>query len=286
MDHKSACFGVDVSKEKLALARYGEEAVTEIANTVEAIARWLAALPAGAAIAMEATGRHHEWLAATAHAQGFRVFVLNPQRVHHYARAVGLRGKTDPVDARLIARYTAHEEATLHPWQPPSAGNRALAELLTRRAALVNARQTLAQSLSGVAALAKERQALNEALRRMIARLERLIHATLAKEPALAALHRRLKTIVGVGDIVAAQLVQALTRLRFPSVDAFIAYTGLDPRPDDSGTRRGRRRLSKRGPGALRKLLFMAGRSAAPAASLSRSTTSCSAADSKRPRRP
>lgn len=45
--------------------------------------------------------------------------------------------------------------------------------------------------------------------------------------------------------------------------DAFVAFTGLDPRPDDSGQHRGKRRLSKRGPSELRRLLFLAALSAA-----------------------
>lgn len=39
--------------------------------------------------------------------------------------------------------------------------------------------------------------------------------------------------------------------------------TGLDPRPCDSGKKRGTRHLSKRGPGELRRLLFNAAMSAA-----------------------
>ena len=46
------------------------------------------------------------------------------------------------------------------------------------------------------------------------------------------------------------------------SADAFVAFTGLDPRPDDSGQHRGKRRLSKRGPAELRRLLYMAAMSA------------------------
>jgi transposase len=46
------------------------------------------------------------------------------------------------------------------------------------------------------------------------------------------------------------------------SADAFAAFTGLDPRPDDSGQRRGKRRLSKRGPAELRRLLYLAAMSA------------------------
>jgi transposase len=71
-----------------------------------------------------------------------------------------------------------------------------------------------------------------------------------------------LQSIVGVGPLVAAQLAQALTRLPWERCEAFIAHTGLDPRPRDSGEHRGRRRITKHGPPMLRHLLFMAAMSA------------------------
>src|SRR5688572_17923570 len=63
-------------------------------------------------------------------------------------------------------------------------------------------------------------------------------------------------TIVGVGPVVSAQLIACLARLRFRNARAFIAYTGLDPRPNDSGEHRGTRYLSKHGNALLRCLLF------------------------------
>jgi hypothetical protein len=42
------------------------------------------------------------------------------------------------------------------------------------------------------------------------------------------------------------------------NADAFVAFTGLDPRPDDSGQHHGKRRLSKRGPTELCRLLYLA----------------------------
>jgi len=53
-------------------------------------------------------------------------------------------------------------------------------------------------------------------------------------------------------------LVNTLERVPLKSADAFVAFTGLDPRPDDSGQHRGKRRLSKRGPSELRRLLYLA----------------------------
>ena len=59
---------------------------------------------------------------------------------------------------------------------------------------------------------------------------------------------------------------ELFSRVSFSRSDAVIAYLGLDPRPCDSGPRRGRRRLSKRGPAELRRLLYNAARSAAQTA--------------------
>lgn len=263
MDHKQAVYGVDVSKATLAIAQYDVETVLEIANAPEAIAAWLTSVPAGSAVAMEATGSYHRMLAQLAHAAGLMVYVLNPQVLKHYAQAIGQRGKTDGCDARMIARYLVHERSRLRAWQPPVAAADTLSRLLVRRQVLVGARQTLAQSLSGMPALKAARQTLLASFKRMIANLDLLIGRELARVPEMAALHRRLMSIVGIGKVVAAQLVAALHTLCFTRACAFIAYTGLDPRPDDSGQHHGRRRLSKHGPALLRCLLYNAGMSAA-----------------------
>ena len=263
MDDKQAVYGVDVSKATLVTGEYGVEAVGPVANTPEAIASWLHSLPPGSTVAMEATGSYHKLLASLAHAAGMRVFILNPQALKHYARGIGLRAKTDPVDAHLIARYVAHEQSQLIRWRPPKAELDKLSQLLQRRDRLVSAQKMLAQSLSGMPGLKAQRQSIVGNLKRMVVNLELLMRAELAHAPALAQLHRRLCTIVGVGFVTACQLVACLMRFGFSRVDSFIAYTGLDPKPDDSGERRGRRILSKHGPRLLRQLLYTAGMAAA-----------------------
>ena len=59
-------------------------------------------------------------------------------------------------------------------------------------------------------------------------------------------------------------MVNSLERVPVKRADAFVAFASLDPRPDDSGQHRGKRRLSKRGPAELRRLLYLAALSAAP----------------------
>lgn len=263
MDHNNGVYGVDVSKANLMVMRYGVQTQFIVANRPESIAMWLATLPKATAVAMEATGIYHRVLAHMTHAAGLRVYVLNPQTLKHYARAIGQRGKTDRSDACMIARYVVHEQAKLRAWRPPARAADRLARLLERRHTVVGVRQTLAQSLGGVPMLKAARHSLLASLERTIGRLDILIRHEMARLPGAAALYERLKSIIGIGPVVAAQLVAVLSTLSFACSAAFIAYTGLDPRPDDSGNRHGRRRLSKHGPPLLRCLLYNAGMAAA-----------------------
>jgi transposase len=68
----------------------------------------------------------------------------------------------------------------------------------------------------------------------------------------------RLQTITGIGPQTGALLTELLSRVHFANSDALVAYSGLDPRANDSGTNKGRRRLSKRGPALLRRQMYLA----------------------------
>jgi transposase len=98
--------GADIAKEEIVVAgALGSFPARKLANQQRpALLAFLKRLPAGRRIGMESTGAYHELLAEAAHKLGLTVFVLNPKDARHYAKAVGLRGKTDRVDAELIAR--------------------------------------------------------------------------------------------------------------------------------------------------------------------------------------
>jgi len=250
--------GVDVSKDTLVSVVHGTALRRALANQRSAIEAWLNTLPAASHIGMEATGSYHELLADLAHAKGMRVFVLNPKDVRRYASGVGVRGKTDRVDAALIARYIAHEQSKLHPYRPPSPEQRQLHRLLTRRAKLSRARASVQQSLQGMPGLKAPLRALLLRFDALIACIDARIRALVDACPQRRAASERLRRIKGVGPVVAPALLNALEYFAFARADSFVAYSGLDPRPDDSGKRVGRRRLSKHGPSELRRLLYNA----------------------------
>ena len=112
--------------------------------------------------------------------------------------------------------------------------------------------------MKGMTGLARDTSALVAQMDALIAKLEQGMDTLIASMPGPQEDRRKLETINGVGTVVSAALIEPLTRLPFRSSDAFVAFTGLDPRPRDSGRKVGKRRLSKRGPAELRRLLFNA----------------------------
>jgi transposase len=256
--------GVDIGKDEVRVAcAEASFAPRGVANRRTALLAWLRDLPQGSRIALEATGRYHELLVHLAHQRGLAVFVLNPRDMRHYARAVGQRGKTDRVDAQLIARFLEREHGKLHAHVPASPAQRALERLLRRRAKLTAIKGALRQSLRGVPGLGSQGKALLTGMQALLDKMDLQLEALSRQQPQYQALRERLQTIVGVGPVVSTSLASALQRIPFLNSDALVAHTGLDPRPADSGRKIGRRRLSKRGPSELRRLLFNAAMSAA-----------------------
>jgi transposase len=255
--------GADVAKDEIVVAcARGSVPARKLANQRSTLLAFLKGLPAGSRIGMESTGAYHELFADTAHKLGLVVFVLNPKDARHYAKAVGLRGKTDRVDAELIARMIAHEHTKLHRWIPPTPEQREMARLISRRAKLSSLRQALAMSLKGLEGFTADLKALRTRFDQLLARIDQRLKALIEASPERKQHVTHLRTICGVGPVVGAALVNILERVPLKNADAFVAFTGLDPRPDDSGQHRGKRRLSKRGPAELRRLLYVAAMSA------------------------
>jgi transposase len=250
--------GCDISKGWIDVECVGpaQQRRLRLDNKVQPIDRFARELPAGSLVGMEATGEMHELLARRLIKHGHTVFVVNPRWIHQYAKGIGIRGKTDRSDAALIARFIAAESASLRPYQSPGREQQELRKLLLRRCTVVKLKTATRQSLGA------QGRGLVEQFNRLLLRIERRIVAIIKRVPEWQALGQRLRSEPGVGPIVAAHLVQVLTRFRFHSADAFVAHTGLDPRPNDSGQKQGRRWLTHHGDATLRTMLFMAAMSA------------------------
>jgi len=251
--------GVDVAKDELVVACDTNSFTPHtIVNRRAALCTWLKSLPNGSRIGVESTSTYHELVADLAFKNGFTVFVLNPRDVHHYAKGVGARAKTDRVDAQVIARYLAREYSELHPYQPPTPDQRRIDELLRRRAKLTATRGMLHQSLRTLPACRDEAKALFGKFDVLIKKIDLMLARLNAACAERLQTQQRLQTIVGIGPTCGISLSNLFHRVPLRNADAAVAFVGYDTRADDSGERRGRRRVSKRGPSELRRLLFNA----------------------------
>ena len=206
-------------------------------------------------------GRDGFWLHRLLTAHGIGTYVLEPTSILVNRRA--RRAKTDRLDAHVIARYAAEQHTRLHRWIAPCPALQQVRSLLGQRWAVVSKRTALRQSLQGCdGAITLEVQALEAGFAALLKAIDARIVALLGQDGGVRQRQRLLQSIVGVGPQSSALLASVLAQVQFASADALVAYSGLDPRACDSGSSRGRRRLSKRGQPALRHQMYMAAMSA------------------------
>jgi transposase len=250
--------GVDVSKPELVIYDGSQQALRTLANDPQSIAQWLDTLPPGpVCLAVEATNTYHLELIQQAHERAHTVYVIDGLRLNRYRESIGGRAKTDASDARLLWRYLDRERGDLRPWSPPSKGYVAIQQLLRRRATLVKAKVALTQSLREFAELKTPAKALVKQLEHIDTLIQRRLRQ-LARQAGWSDQVERCQAIEGVGPLNAMALTMTFHRGHFRSADAFIAFLGLDVRVRESGSYRGRRKLTKQGDPELRRLLHLA----------------------------
>ena len=246
--------GIDVSKAELVVCDWDTEEIITFENKDSAIKDWLKSLYGPVRIAIEPTSNYHLEMVEQSHALGFEVYLINPRQLKHYREAVDVRNKTDPKDAWLLARYLAHESASLRPFKPLCAKAQQLWSLLKRRATAVRARTQLKQSFAEIKLPIK---ALLSEIQRVLDRIDQCILALIRKLGWWPD-YQRCLTIPGAGPLNAAALVTVFHRGAFAGADAFVAFIGLDIRVRESGQFKGKRKLSKRGEAEVRRLLYCA----------------------------
>jgi transposase len=248
--------GVDVAKATV-MVWFGGRAI-EVKNTKTEIRRCLKSVPDDAVIGIETTGNYHVLFATEAVAAGFAVYVLNPLDCARYRLALKGRGKTDKIDAEMIARFVEKERDSMRLFKPLPAGIQRLRQLLKRRDKVAKARAMLEQTAQGDAQSKKLMAPAMKKLSELIEAMEALIVQEVKKLEG----HELILSIPGIGLLNTACTLSALSVGEFPTADSFVAFAGLDCRPRESGAMVGRRVLSRRGDRMLRKLLYLAAMSA------------------------
>ena len=152
--------------------------------------------------------------------------------------------KTDRVDARMLAEFGARMRppATV----PLAAARRALQAQATRRRQLVEMRkQELARQKRTADPEARaDIRSLVAELKARVVRIEARMAATVASDPELAGIDRRLRTVPGVGPVVAATLIAELSEIGRIDRRRLAALAGLAPVARGSNQRSGHRDIA------------------------------------------
>ena len=267
--------GIDVAKATLSVCiRYQDdtECALSIRNTKgeinERILPLLRNHDSTMRVVMESTGHYH-WLTALILTEaGYDVRIVNPILAKQYTSSNIRKVKTDPADARGLARMARIADNL------PERFNLDRKTLsLRKKLSLMSSTSHHLQALkSALASMEEAQEILGEedskgmenlflsidAVEKSLKQLERECIAEGKEEEEMKQRMQLLTSIPGVSEFCS---VLTLNWFRLtPSVTpkSWIAYAGLDISSRESGTWKGKCRLTKRGNPFLRKRLYSA----------------------------
>jgi transposase len=271
--------GVDVSKDNLdtVVKSLTGELLFEktFKNTVAGRKSLVASLRrySSARVMLEATASFHFSLMYDLDKANVPFAELNPYCVKCYARSKNIRSKTDLVDAHTLADYGI--ERPFKPSEMPTGNILKLRQMSAAIRLQIKHRTATKNHLQSLKCLPVIDAAVVSAMRSMIKQCDRTIDRMkkemmkLVKE-YYAETFILLTSIKGIGDQTALILISFLGNLdSFESSRQVAHFMGIGNVSNQSGTRTGRRRISKRGHPELRAVLYMCALSAA------RYNTSC-----------
>jgi len=250
--------GIDVSKDRLDVAantaslapfHVGRDhaGLADLAERLKPLAPEL--------IALEATGGFETVAAAALVAAGLPVVIVNPAQVRAFAKALGKRAKTDPIDAGVIARFVEATKPELRPLA--DAETEALADLVARRRQIVAMIGAENQRLKRASSrTAKSIKRLLRALEKELSDMDLDIDDSIRRSPNWLEKVELLKSVPGIGDQIARTLIAELPELGTLDRRQIAALVGLAPWTRQSGQWRGKSFIGG-GRAAVRTALYM-----------------------------
>ena len=253
---------LDVSKRRL---DYGVEPGRSlaVANTQEGIATLIRRLEGypQARVVCESTGGYERALLVALAQANIAVSRVHPGRVRAFARAEGLRAKTDKIDVELLRRYAVAMQPRVDVMPDPEV--EVLRDLMDYRRQLDEQRvlfgnrlETAGPTLRGLI----EPQVAH--LEQSIKAVETRIREHIRSHEILRAKSERLQQLQGCGPVLAATLLAYLPELGVLEDKQISGLVGVAPHAHDSGET-ARPRHAHGGRVVVRNVLYMAAVSAA-----------------------
>lgn len=213
---------------------------------------------------MEATGIYYEQLAWYLHSKNCSVAVILPNKAKQYKKSLGLKSKTDRIDARGLAQMCC--EQSHKKWTPVS-NSLYLLRLITRQiqalsgqlTALNNQLHALEHGMFRDKEIEKMYAKQAELLQENKAALQQRVEKLVNEDEVLKSRFEKILKIKGLGlqnlAVIAAETAGFAT---FENIAQLVSYAGYDVVEDQSGKRNGKTKISKCGNAHIRKCLHFA----------------------------
>lgn len=271
------CLGIDVSKLSLSLSicfltsqltkefKFHPDITNDI-DGFKALSKWLKGVlitKVGFIVVLEATGVYHQSLAHYLYEQGFAICIMQSGRVKRYAQSLDQRSKTDALDSKMLSMLGCERELRL--WQPPCEELRSLKMLSRERNALLkdrtietNRQGAITSSSYGNKKATKRHQQRLKLICSQIESVEQEMRQLVSGNGKLHKKIKHLESIPGVSFIAAATVVAET--LGFESINSgkqLASYAGYDVVLRESGSFKGKTKISKKGNSHIRAVLHM-----------------------------
>jgi transposase len=242
--------GVDVSKDRLDVClrwseperHYEEEEAFVVDYDDSGIDALVSRLleERSVLVILEATGGFERTVVGALAAEGLPLVVVNPRQVRDFTRATGRLAKTDRIDAAILARFA--EAVRPAPKPLPDREIHALQAIVARRRQLLGMLAAENNRLGEAPKpVAKRIEAHVRWLEKELCRTERDLEAAIESSPVLGENEALLRSVPGVGPVLARTLLAGVPELGTLTHKRLAALVGVAPLNRDSGTLRGHR---------------------------------------------
>lgn len=212
---------------------------------------------------MEATGVYYENLAFYLYDQGLYVSVVLPNRSKKYFQGLGIKSKTDKIDAAGLAQMGA--EQNLPPWNRPDEWTVSLRQTTRQREQLQDTRTVLLNQKEALTCCGMvNKQLINNlddiigTIEESLRSLEKEVDKILETDSFRNAKLNNICKIKGLGKLTAAILLAETNCFRdFHSCSQLVSYAGYDVVENQSGKHSGPTKISKRGNAHIRRAMHL-----------------------------
>lgn len=253
--------GIDIGKFNFVVAVYNTKATQEFENNSEGIMSFLLyynSILNESLCILETTGGYEMELLMILYNNKIPVHRASTRKVKNFIRSFGNDAKTDILDAKALALYGSERKDKLTLFVPKSNSDLELYQLAMRKQDLIKMLIAEKTRLQGpnIKFTKVSCKFMIDTISDQIKLITNQISSLIEGNTVLNSRKETLKTISGIGESSAGQLLILLPELGTLNRKQIASLTGLAPKSNESGTYRGYRSIMN-GRDNIKPILFM-----------------------------